>query len=242
MEIFGASEHMVKMSRKLKKENGILPEVPLLSKGRKISEEEQSSVKRFYKSDEISRQLPGMKDSLSIKDSDGKRQQIQKKLVLGNLKEIFEKFKEEERNPKISFSTFALLRPRECVLAGSGGTHTVCVCTHHQNPKLQLDAIGEKNVSLEDVMAQAVCDLNREDCMMRNCHDCPGKDGVFAFAQGLPAMEGREQVRSKMWVSVDRCDLIDVVEDTDDFLKKLSSAIEKLTRHHFVAKKIYSYF
>jgi len=54
MEFFCASEHMVKMSRKLKKENGILPEVPLLSKGRKISEEEQFSVKRFYKSNEIS--------------------------------------------------------------------------------------------------------------------------------------------------------------------------------------------
>lgn len=38
-----------------------------------------------------------------------------------------------------SFSKFAELRPRNCVLAGASGTHTVCVCAIHQNVKLMLE-------------------------------------------------------------------------------------------------------
>ena len=39
---------------------------------------------------------------------------------------------------KIGFSKFAELRPKECVIAGSSGTHSVCVCTTHQNVKLMM--------------------------------------------------------------------------------------------------------
>lgn len=42
---------------------------------------------------------------------------------------------------KISFSAFAKLKPKNCILAGAAGTHSVCVCVIHQNVKLMLDAI-----------------------------------------------------------------------------------------------------
>ena len=42
---------------------------------------------------------------------------------------------------KIGFSKFAELRPRYCVLAGASGTHSVCICTIHQNVKLMI--LGE---------------------------------------------------------------------------------------------------
>ena len=49
-------------------------------------------------------------------------------------------FKEENQTTQIGFSDFAELRLRECVLADSRGTHTVCICTRHQNVKLMIDA------------------------------------------------------------------------------------------------------
>ena len=82
------------------------------------------------------------------------KQQCQKRLVLGNLKEIYQKFKDEEQNPRVGFSSFCSLRPKHCVLAGSSGTHSVCVCTHHQNPTLPLNAIGHPGLSLEEVMGK----------------------------------------------------------------------------------------
>ena len=59
-----------------------------------------------------------------------------------NPKEAYSEFK--QRNPalKVGFSRFAQLRPRECILAGASGTHTVCVCQIHQNAKLMI--VGSK--------------------------------------------------------------------------------------------------
>ena len=39
---------------------------------------------------------------------------------------------------KIGFTEFC---PKECVLPGSSGTHSVCVCTKHQNVKLMVVSI-----------------------------------------------------------------------------------------------------
>ena len=207
----------------------------MLSKGKVLSRETKQYIVDFFESDEISRQCPGMKDCKSVRDQDGNKVVKQKKLVLGNLKEVYQKFKESENHPDIGFSIFCSLRPKHCVLAGDNGTHSVCVCTYHQNPKLQLNAIGEKDVSLEDVLAKAVCDINNETCMMRKCKNCPGEKGVIEFVQALPAMEGKE-LRYSKWVTVDRCTLEEVVQPVEDFLASFSSAIVLLTRH-FVSKK-----
>ena len=117
-----------------------------MTKGKVISDEHKDIVRRFYEADEVSRMCPGKKDCVKIINDEG-AMKVQKRLVLGNLREIFELYKSDEKNPQIGFSTFARLRPSYCVLAGSGETHSVCVCTYHQNPKLQLAALREKGLS-----------------------------------------------------------------------------------------------
>ncbi|XP_057341525.1 uncharacterized protein LOC130678392 [Microplitis mediator] len=47
----------------------------------------------FYESEENSKQLAGMKDFKSVKNSDGVRSRVQKKLILCNLKELYQNFK-----------------------------------------------------------------------------------------------------------------------------------------------------
>lgn len=93
----------------------------------------------FYESEENSKQLAGMKDFKSVKDCDGNRIRVQKKLVLCNLKELYQNFKAKYDSVPIGFSKFAALRPAHCILAGSSSTHVVCVCTIHQNVKLLLE-------------------------------------------------------------------------------------------------------
>ena len=85
--------------------------------------------------------MPGQKDTKSVK-IDGKPVIFQKRLVLGNLKEIYDKFRKENPDSQISLSKFCTLRPAHCILANSGGTHTVCVCPIHENMKFM--ASGEK--------------------------------------------------------------------------------------------------
>ena len=64
--------------------------------------------------------------------------------MLSNLKEIYCCFIEKNPGITIGFSKFADLRPKNCmykytcILVGTSGAHSVCVCTIHQNVKLMI--------------------------------------------------------------------------------------------------------
>lgn len=129
------------------KEKGVLS-TPNPKPGRTVSENVAESVKDFYNSDEVSRMMPGKKDYVTIRNKDGKVQ-IQKRLVLANLQEIYQLFKEKFPASQIGFSKFCELRPKNCILAGKSGTHTVCVCTLHQNIKLMMSGAKMQNFVLD---------------------------------------------------------------------------------------------
>ncbi len=107
--------------------------------------------------------MPGMKDYITVHMDDGKVKK-QKWLLLCNLNELCERWTSERaaENSKIGFSTFVLLRPKWCVLAGASGTHSVCVCVHHQNPKLKYEIFNGTNNKYSDLMAMGVCNNDLE--------------------------------------------------------------------------------
>ena len=104
----------------------------------------------------------------------------QKRLILCYLKDAYEQFKAQHPGVQLCFSTFAMLRPKECVLAGASGTHTVCVCTLHQNTKLMF--IGSKIATLSDgaflhyrhCLAAIQCNPPSINCYLSKCKQCPG--------------------------------------------------------------------
>ncbi|XP_044590057.1 uncharacterized protein LOC123268763 isoform X3 [Cotesia glomerata] len=132
-----ATKDIVKVWKSLRERRGILS-LPDSKPGRPLSEDVKSKVLKFYVDDETSINMPGMKDFVSVRNNEGVREHIQKRLILSNLKELYELFKLEYPDCKVGFSMFASLRPKYCVLAGSGDTHTVCVCSIHQNVKLMI--------------------------------------------------------------------------------------------------------
>ena len=176
VEVFGATPHLVKKARKLKEDHGILPDVQPMHKGHRIGGEDQSKVKAFYESDGVSRMCPGKKDCVSVGGA-----KVQKRLVLGNLRELYNLYKQDENNPKVGFSTFAALRPKNCVLAGSSGTHSVCVCTYHQNPALLISALDLPGLTCNDLLDYAVCAVRERNCKMQACAECPGEEGSWSF-------------------------------------------------------------
>ena len=58
-----------------------------------------------------------------------------------NWQKLYTAFEEKHPNINIGFSKFCALRPKWCVLAGSKMTHSVCVCSAHQNVMLLVDAM-----------------------------------------------------------------------------------------------------
>ena len=184
-------------------------------------------------SDENSRLLPGQKDVVSIMTENG-RIHMQKRLVLLNLKELHKQFKMEHPEHKIGFSAFATLRPKWCILAGASGTHTICVCTHHQNPKLKLESLKDKHdLTCSILMAEAVCSMDSKTCMMHQCAVCPGKEYI---KNKLKEFITSDEVEFTQWVSTDRCSLITIKENINEFIEKLSQDVYQLTLHHFISK------
>ena len=120
------------------------------------------SVKEFYNSDEYSRQVPGAKDYKNI----GKKLHVSKRHVLCNLHELYSAFK-KKIDLKVGFSKFASLVPKWCIVAGAVGTHSVCVCTAHQNIKL--------DKFYHELTEMIVCSRENKVCMVRRCQKFLGK-------------------------------------------------------------------
>lgn len=94
------------------------------------------------------------------------------------LNELFSLFKQTYPNLKIGRSLFCSLRPKWCVLPGSTGTHSVCVCKYHQNVKLIIEG-AKLNVSYKDLMEYLVCNIEKDSCMLDTCSECPGSETLY---------------------------------------------------------------
>ena len=81
--------------------------------------------------------MRGRKDFVSVKQGE-QRLHIQKRLVLSNLREAYQLFKDRFPTETVEFSKFADLRPRHCILAGASGIHSVCL--HHPSERETDDA------------------------------------------------------------------------------------------------------
>lgn len=237
INIFGVSQYIARKSKELLQEKGILgtPDRVEKNEAMKIPEEVKADVRRFYENDENSRVLPGKKDCVSVR-IDGEKRKVQKRLILCNLKELYLQWK-QNTTYQLGFSFFASLRPPWCVLAGAAGTHTVCVCTLHQNPKLKLKALGTR-ISITDLMKTAVCHEDNRACMMHECMECPGKEELMKTVADLVSenIDEQESIQYHQWISTDRCSLKTIEETIGDFTENLVDDIHNLTVHHFVSK------
>ena len=66
---------MVQTAKNLQGERGILT-VPSAKIGLKFHDEIKNPITQFYRDDENSRQLPGMKDYVTIKNDDGDKLRV----------------------------------------------------------------------------------------------------------------------------------------------------------------------
>ncbi|XP_044585216.1 uncharacterized protein LOC123265492 [Cotesia glomerata] len=199
-------------------------------------------------SEENSKQLAGMKDFKSVKDCDGNRTRVQKKLILCNLKELYQSFKAQYNSVAIGFSKFASLRPTYCILAGSSGTHVVCVCTIHQNVKLMLegcnfpkfakntDWVVESQPIYKNLLNKLVCNNPKESCFSRMCNSCPNNEEIADYFRVSFNESDVNEIQYKMWTSTDRCTIVNVTSDSEDFIDTLVTQLDKLLKHDFIAK------
>lgn len=209
-KVFGVSRRLARRAKQIKKKFGFAS-MPKKKICHRLAASVELEVKQFYLLDDISRIMPGRKDFVSIKTLNG-RVHKQKRLLLFNLKDIFEQFKLQFPNIKISLSKFKSLRPRQCVYAGQSGTHSVCVCKLHQNVDLKIfaaqKALRKKGFVLdekaEDFLSSCVCVNTSPQCYLLQCQNCPGFVVPEKTLMQLFTQYGINDVTFSVWCSTDR--------------------------------------
>ena len=98
-------------------------------------------VLEFYARDDVSTALPGKRDAKKVKK---RKARLQKRSLNDYLSNLYEKLKAEEPYLKVSFSSFAKMRPANYVLANFVNRR-LCLCTKHQNVALKLKMLKTHN-------------------------------------------------------------------------------------------------
>eukprot|EP00731_Ephydatia_muelleri_P019982 Em0012g807a len=146
-EEFGATYRTARLSKQLAASEGIMA-TPNARLGKVLPKAVEEKVVAFYLSDNVSRMMPGSKDYVSMYIQ-GKKERVQKRLLLFSLRDAHLQFQDENVGLKIGLTKFKEFRPRNVILAGASGSNNVCVCTTHQNVKLMIE--GSKVLTLEGI-------------------------------------------------------------------------------------------
>lgn len=246
---FRVSNRMARKAKSLVKEKGIMS-CPDPKPGKTLDHIVADKVKQFYNSDDVSRIMPGKKDFVAMKVN-GKKEHVQKRLVLLNLKECYELFKKTESAVKIGFSKFAELRPKNCILAGGNGTHSVCVCTTHQNVKLMIVGGKLKEVKIDEAtdlgdykqcLSQIMCQDKTPKCYLNQCDKCPGVSKLKEILLNHFEEEMIETIMYKQWVSVDRCTFETFCKTVEEFVESFCEQLVGLKKHSFISRQQSKYY
>ena len=194
----------------------------------------ESAVVDFYGSDQISWQMPGRRDFVTIRQGETKIK-VQKKVMLCTVMEAYHAFRKENTDVKIGKSKFASLRPAH-VVPVSDKDHNVCCCVYHENFDLLLEGMRKVKPDLPSskcLLHMAVCDPENPQCYFGKCDVCVNIE---------------ENVTSKVFATVDattRCDFLQWDERNKKKVVELSIADAKtefskqltiLRKHNFIAK------
>lgn len=242
---FNVSERLVRQSRQLRSDEGIFA-VPRQKVGKTLEKSVVDHVVNFYLDDvgEHSRIMPGMRDRVRI----GKNEYAQKRLMLCNLRELYAQFKTEYPEDKVGFSKFCEMRPKQCILPGASGTHTICVCLIHQNFKLLLKACGLE-CSCTDFISKIVCNVESKNCMFGICEKCR-RDTTFSGVlakllfpddQDDEDGEAEDEYEYQEWLATDRATLVTKRAARSELIDLVESKLNLLLPHDFIAKQQSNY-
>lgn len=171
----------VEIIKKIASELGLsLPSAKLPSNC--VSSATKQKAIDFYYNDDISRILPGKKDVKSVKDAlTNKKVKLQKRLLMYNLREVYELFKTDNPNETIGLSTFCQLRPEEVQTVGSKDQE-VCCCPYCENVAFLLKKCKWNTINIQserELISLIVCDQENADCMKQKCEKCKDKFEEF---------------------------------------------------------------
>ena len=111
-----------------------------------LSIELKKTVIKFYNTDEVSYQMPGKRDYITLKNDYGQTITLQKGILLFSIREVYQLFLAEKSNNNTNFSlsmtAFRDLRPSN-ILVQSHMSQRNCLCSHHANVHLLIKPLSK---------------------------------------------------------------------------------------------------
>ena len=140
---------------------------------------------------------------------------------------------------RLGFTYFCLMRPDQCVLVlNFKSIHNVCVCIHHQNPKLLVEGakMTAKNLkikydenlpqSAKEILIKMTCKKPNEACFFEECSKCPGVTETLKLVKNYFEKNAIDTIQCKQWETVKmKCDLVKHDYSVDEYLNKLQTQV-----------------
>ena len=161
---------------------------------------------------------------------------------LCNLQKLYTVFKEKYPNvTNIGFSKFCAFRAKWCVLAGSKKTHSVYVCSAHQNNVLLVHAM-DWDLTYKDLIKKIVCNTESNKCIMHRCESCPGTETLQEFPdQELNEHKDEKKFNYCQWDTTDQAILTTFAAHYEEYKDTLTDVTDDLIRHSYITMiKIFS--
>ena len=188
---------------------------------------------KFYQQDDISRQAPGRKDVINVRDKDGQKVKCQTRHLTSLIMETYALFCKEYLQGK---SKFAELRPKH-VLLSSKLPHNVCLCKYHENFINAVNALHKVSPAMPMYTHDPqtfLCDAVNKECWMNQCEKC--KDGK-GFTATCP-LEETSTASWYTWKADSSGKLSKVLEDgiTDELYNHICTLIPQFMAHCFTKR------
>ena len=114
-------------------------------------------------------------------------------------------------------------------------THSVCVCSAHQNVVLLVDAMDWQ--TYKDLIKKIVYNPESNKCIIHQCESCPGTATLKEFLdQELSKHEDDEKFSYCHWGTTNRAIFTTFTATYDEYKETLIDVIHDLTRHSYIAK------
>ncbi|GFO14380.1 otu domain-containing protein 5 [Plakobranchus ocellatus] len=194
----------------------------------------ENVVKAFFERDDISRQLPGRKDFVTVIQN-GKKERIQKKILLMNVMEAYRLFKEEHGEIKIGKSKFASLRPKHVCIC-SDTDQNVCCCIYHENFTLMIEALRKINKDIpyeEELLNLAVCSPSTLSCHLGECNQCPDVQEVVSNSV-MCYLDSNSNFTCPQWSKASEKNNVET--NFQETMISLTAHVRTMVKHSFIAK------
>lgn len=101
----------------------------------------------------------------------------------------------------------------------------------------------DEKPTYKHLLEKLVCTEPLDSCYKRTCPICTkNKLGVYNELHTVLVENDIEEISYKMWTTTDRCTIVEVLNERDDFVETLIEKVEKLILHDFISKKQSRYF